>query len=99
MSHTPGPWIAMGWLNGTTTFGCLNVYQPKAGVEVCIAIDMPEADAHLTAAAPDLLEALEVLLDSYTALINSGDCGNWNPEEEPDVINARKAIAKARGES
>jgi hypothetical protein len=56
-----------------------------------------EANAHLIAAAPDLLAALETLLDHYTALVNCGDCGNWNPESEPEVITARATIAKARG--
>lgn len=43
----------------------------------------------------DLLAALAVLLDRYTSLVNCGDCGNWDPEEETAVIVARAAIAKA----
>lgn len=39
-----------------------------------------------------LREALQEFVDKYVAMINSGDCGNWNPEEEPVVVNARKAI-------
>lgn len=54
-------------------------------------------NANLIASAPDLLEALEGLLDRYTQLINCGDCGNWDPETEKDVIAARAAIHKARG--
>ena len=37
--------------------------------------------------------ALTDLLDHYTGTINSGDCGNWDPEEEEVVIKARKALA------
>lgn len=55
------------------------------------------ATAHLFTAAPDLLEALERLLESYTDLVNSGDCGFWNPEEEEIIIAARAAISKATG--
>lgn len=36
--------------------------------------------------------ALVDLLDHYLELVNSGDCGNWDPETEPVVIAARKAI-------
>jgi hypothetical protein len=56
-----------------------------------------KANAALLTSAPELLEALELLLDRYTGLINCGDCGNWNPKEESEVIKARAAIAAARG--
>ena len=58
-----------------------------------------EADERIRAAAPDLLEALEVMTRNYVELAGSGDCGNWNPEEDDFVISARAAIAKARGET
>ena len=54
-----------------------------------------EANAKLCAAAPDLLEALELILKRYTGLVESGDAGFWNPEEEPEVIQSRAAIEKA----
>lgn len=38
-------------------------------------------------------EALEGMLEKYVALVNCGDCGNWNPEEEPVVIAAREALS------
>lgn len=41
--------------------------------------------------------ALQGVLLLYTSLVNSGDCGNWNPEDEPDVIAARAASAAAMG--
>jgi len=40
----------------------------------------------------DLHVALSNLLDRYTELVNCGDCGNWNPETEDCVIEARKAL-------
>jgi len=52
-----------------------------------------EADANLIAASPDMAEALQRLLDSYIA-VTDGD-----PDIDPDVIRARAALAKARGES
>jgi len=47
----------------------------------------------------DLLEALEEITKMYCDMINSGDCGNWNPETDKEVIKARAAIAAARGEA
>lgn len=38
-------------------------------------------------------EALEAITSRYCELANSGDCGSWDPEQVPDVINARRALA------
>jgi hypothetical protein len=51
--------------------------------------------ATLIAAAPTLLSSLQSMLERYTSLVNCGDCGNWDPEQEPNVIAARAAISKA----
>ena len=47
-----------------------------------------EARAQLAAAR----EALEKMLNHYTSLANSGDAGFWDPETEPEVIQARAAL-------
>lgn len=39
-----------------------------------------------------LKRALKDLTKHYVALVNSGDCGKWDPEEEPAVIAAREAL-------
>lgn len=57
--------------------------------------DEAAANLRLISAAPDLLAALQSMLDMYVALVNCGDCGNWNAEEVAEVIQARAAIAKA----
>ena len=41
-----------------------------------------------------LREAAQALLDRYTSLVNCGDCGNWDPETEPDVIALGAELAK-----
>lgn len=41
----------------------------------------------------ELKTALIKLLDSYVALVKSGDAGNWNPENDEEVILARKALS------
>lgn len=45
----------------------------------------------------DLLDALRMFVTEYVELVDSGDAGFWNAEDEPKVIKARAAIAKAEG--
>ena len=40
----------------------------------------------------EIKTALANLLERYVSLVNCGDCGNWNPEEEPVVIEARRLL-------
>lgn len=47
--------------------------------------------------AAELLEALEAMADYYVQLVNTGDAGQWDPEEDDVVIKSRAAIAKAKG--
>lgn len=49
-------------------------------------------DAHLMAAAPDLLEALEQMIDEY------GTAGDGWPRNNKVLRDARAAILKARGQ-
>lgn len=44
--------------------------------------------------AKELAEALRMLLNTYVGLVNSGDGGHWDPENDCDVINARAALAE-----
>lgn len=55
-------------------------------------------NAHLCAAAPDLYDALSQLVEHYTGLVASGDCGYWDAEQEEAVKAARAALAKAEGQ-
>ena len=52
-------------------------------------------DADLVAAAPDLAEALENVLDSLGALTNRDELLGWMSQENADKVFA--ALAKARG--
>ena len=40
-------------------------------------------------------EALENLTKRYCDLVNCGDCGFWEPEDEKEIIASRAAIAHA----
>jgi hypothetical protein len=42
----------------------------------------------------ELLSALLRMTERYVSLVECGDCGNWNPENEEAVTAAREAIAK-----
>jgi hypothetical protein len=59
---------------------------------------MPD-NARKIAAFDDMLAALKALTERHASLVNSGDCGFWDPETEQQMIAARAAIAKAEGRS
>lgn len=44
--------------------------------------------------AEELAAKLRMMTEHYVELAGCGDCGNWNPEEEPEVIEARALLAK-----
>ena len=46
----------------------------------------------------ELVEALELFVSEYTDLVNSGDAGFWDPEEENKVVKARAVLKKAKGD-
>ena len=39
-------------------------------------------------------QTLQALLDHYVQLVESGDCGFWDPETESEVIAARALLTK-----
>ena len=83
---TSGEWIASPE-EFTTEW---RVDAGKWGISICA--DFPgdgnvEANARLIAAAPDLLQALQLLLIVVDA-----------PDDDPDIVRAKNAVAKATGE-
>ena len=96
MGHTPGPWrvgpedwviskqYGMGWrqfpIRGKD-YDVANVFCDEDDAE-------HTANVRLVAAAPDLLEACELLL-IYLA--------DWDDKDDDTCATARRAIAKARG--
>jgi len=101
LQHTPGPWkqscesIDPDWHIVTTSGGAViaNVFAPQ------------NANAHLIAAAPDLLDALEALRHAvcgetgFAACVrkDSGRAYPWPALDEAEAI-VEAAIAKARGQ-
>lgn len=95
LNYTKGEWkVEVDTYDGTTNIA--TEYQNIA--KMCYDDKHTlKANAHLMASAPDLYEALSGLLKRYVSLVNSGDCGFWNPKKEAEVINSRKALTKAEG--
>jgi hypothetical protein len=60
-------------------------------------MDEPLANATLIASAPDLLSALEAVTKAYVELVQSDYPPSWSAEKDSEVIAARAAIAKAKG--
>jgi excisionase family DNA binding protein len=88
-------WIKDGLIPSPIQLGPRRVAFPRESVEQFISsrADVREVDAsaHLIAAAPDLLAALECLLDKADY--------EWSGEWPETRNDARAAIAKAKGET
>jgi hypothetical protein len=44
----------------------------------------------------ECLSVLEEFLENYISLVESGDCGIWNPYEEPHVIKAANLLKRKK---
>jgi len=89
MENTPGPWVAIPGSHGNQY---CTVYGAERGIAVVRDLDHyrkgeSEANAHLIAAAPELLDALETMLDRYAAI-------TFDPEF---IAYATSIINKAKG--
>jgi hypothetical protein len=107
MNHTPGPWKAVDVTSektlvyrridaGKKNVGFAGSYKQRDTTEA-------EANARLIAAAPELLEALELIADRKNWTTVNGELV-WNDFYGNEFITehaidiARAAIAKAKGE-
>ena len=92
--HTPGPWFVAKESDVQASDG--NVVISPNGYEIRpvpgVRLGDEMADLQLTAAAPELLAALQVMLRDYTAVHDIGDV-----EMQPAIYQARAAISKATG--
>ena len=94
---TPGPWLSDKYGNICT--------DPNKSAHTRIVFSgltlsggpIAEANTRLASDAPALLDALEAMTEQYVSLVNCGDCGNWDPELDAAVKQARALIAKHRG--
>lgn len=77
-----------GWTIADCSAGCTLLN----GDYVELGFAVQQANAKLIAAAPDLLEALEQMIDEY------GTAGDGWPRNNKVLRDARAAILKARGQ-
>ena len=96
--HTPGPWVIR---TAATYRSQVEAIDPKGRADVVARITAPrkgaeasDANAHLIAAAPDMLEALEAVEAWWNAHGIEGD-----HRTDAFCTLARTAIKKARGQS
>ena len=88
IKHTPWPWEILAG-----SYGGVFILGPPVGYDG--EYENP-ADAHLIAAAPDLLEALEQVLIEY----DDAELANAEPVTlTAAILEARAAIAKAKGQT
>jgi len=68
----------------------------NSGAECARAIDCHNAligVANPEGAVKLLIHVLQCMTDRYCELVNSGDAGRWDPEQDAEVSNARTTIA------
>jgi hypothetical protein len=82
-AHTPGPWACQ---HGADDY--FEVVK-AGGASLSYSAKITKANARLIAASPDLLEALERLVERVTDLGANGF--------SQEVANGKAAIAKAKG--
>lgn len=98
IKHTPGPWVVDGNDISPADNDRLGICSVQPVDDVRGGWRYGEqtfANGHLIAAAPDLLEALELILEART---QEKHMWNAKPGESPLHDRCRAAIAKARGE-
>jgi hypothetical protein len=90
-THTPGAWKANKWATG------FEVGAVDAHYTVCLLRDCnnAESNARLIAAAPDLLEACEAILQAFKCLTLSIESCDLTESEDQAVGMAEAAISKA----
>lgn len=96
--HTPGPWVAHGYPNGSRQigpaepFGVVCEVWSAIGTDSADAIAQADANERLIAAAPDLLAALQ-RLDRIDRGLDA-----WHEDARAEAWQqGRAAIAKATG--
>lgn len=101
--HTPGPW-KIATFDGPNQYASIEAENENESVRICDIPSWPcavyemRANACLIASAPDLLDALQVCIDSFEKMIGISDFGSPTESDFP-LKQAREAIRKAKGEA
>lgn len=104
MRHTPGPWEAVGLTERFDLFTVMHTVGDIRGfiasVHMKMTADERVANAHLIAAAPDLLAALKALTaptDEFPERCCCEMATGFGDRHADFCLEARAAIAKAEG--
>lgn len=109
--HTPGPWIKEPGTNviwsadekGTPQIPITTAIHSKRPWHRKVDLEEVEANANLISAAPELLEALKVIVDSCKRYLEEqgpmSEEEMWDPDYVSPLTMARRAIAKAEAEA
>lgn len=89
---TPGPWE----FNGISAVIAKDTTVVIGNFFGTVLPTRDDPDWKLIAAAPELLEALQELLNKHGSM---GDAHVWSINESPEGVKARSAINKATGET
>ena len=100
-THTPGPWVLDGPGTAHITgdedcYHCINGAEGWIDSNLLLSGFMLDADACLIAAAPDLLAALQALLEACEQRANT-EGGDFGSGIGPAAALATAAIARAAG--
>jgi hypothetical protein len=93
IGHTPGPWVVEGDVASLPDdIGVSIVNREHDGNDWDVAlVHSSEANANLIAAAPDMLQALRMLLQAY------GPSSGWSQGARDAWEAAEAAVARAEG--
>ena len=93
-THTPGPWRTGTRIVKSNGWPAFDIYPANGGpfFATCSFYSPSNADAnvHLIAAAPEMLEALEML-------ITTAEANGWAHDMPKAMQRARAIIARAKG--
>lgn len=97
--HTPGPWIVEKWesLNGTKFIDVLVGFETVAKCGITDD-DHAEGNAHLIAAAPEILQALKIMVDAFKGKEIENHGAYMAINGICPICTGRAAIAKAEGQ-
>lgn len=87
--HTPGPWKVVKSKGYSQLTEIVSIDGPVLSEGFGVNHESDQANAHLIAAAPEMLEALEFFVNERL---------EQDPEDRPAIM-AKRILAKARGES
>lgn len=96
--HTPGPWIVIDHYEPNRILVNAGVYPDATAIaEIISAGSTKRANARLIAAAPDLLDVVQLIIKEWEKPTEGVQVGELIARLSQYSVEARAAIAKATG--